>query len=218
MIRIFLVDDHAIVREGLRAALATEPTLSIVAEAGNGQELLERLPTTPVDVVMLDMNMPVLDGLATTKRLREEFPDTRILILSMLNHERNIGQVLDAGAHGYVLKNADKSEIVVALHTVAAGKPYLCSELGLVMLRKVLNLTGSYGEEQLKKSSDLSNREREVLHLIAEGLTTNEIADKLFTSKRTIETHRQNIIEKTQVKNTAALIKYAMEKGLIKEA
>ncbi|GGG49284.1 response regulator [Hymenobacter glacieicola] len=218
MIRIFLVDDHAIVREGLRAALATEPTLNIVAEASNGQELLDRLPTTQVDVVMLDMNMPILDGLATTQRLREEFPNTRILILSMLNHERNIGQVLDAGAHGYVLKNADKSEIVAALHAVAAGKSYLCSKLGLFMLRKVLNQTGNFGDEHLKKPGDLSNREREVLQLIAEGLTTNEIADKLFTSKRTIETHRQNIIEKTQVKNTASLIKYAMENGLIKEA
>ncbi|RPD47820.1 DNA-binding response regulator [Hymenobacter sediminis] len=213
MIRIFLVDDHTILREGLRAALSSEPSLTIVGEASNGQELLDQLPTTPADVVLLDINMPVLDGLATTFRLREEYPEVQILILSMLSHERHIGQLLDAGAAGFVLKNVDKAEIILAIQSVASGRPYLCSEIGIMMLRKVLSQTGSGSEDQTKKPSDLSNREREVLQLIAEGLTTNEIADKLFTSKRTIETHRQNIIEKTQVKNTAALIKYAMENG-----
>ncbi|GAB2794270.1 DNA-binding NarL/FixJ family response regulator [Hymenobacter luteus] len=219
MIRVFLVDDHTILREGLQAALAPEPGLTVVGVASNGQELLDMLPGTPADVVVLDVNMPVLDGLATTRRLREEFPNVRILILSMVSHERNIAQLLDAGASGFVLKSVDKAEIVLAIQTVAVGKAYLCSELGLNMLRKVLSQTGGSGDEQpLKKQGDLSNREREVLQLIAEGLTTNEIAEKLFTSKRTIETHRQNIIEKTQVKNTAALIKYAMENGLIKGA
>lgn len=191
--------------------------MTVVGEAGNGQELLDQLPDTPADVVLLDMNMPVLDGLATTIRLREEFPDVRILVLSMLGDEHHIGQVLDAGAHGYILKNADRGEIVVAIHTVAAGKHFLCSELGLVMLRKVL--TGAEGTTKGNgsKSAGLSFREREVLQLIAEGLTNQQIADKLFTSRRTTETHRQNILEKTQAKNTAALIKYAMQNGLIKE-
>lgn len=215
MIRIFLVDDHTIVREGLRAALSFDSTLKVVGEASNGQELLELLPSTPTDVVVLDMNMPVLDGLATTRRLREEFPDVRVLVLSMISHERNIGQLLDAGAHGYALKNLSKDEIISAIQAVAGGRQFLCSETGLLMLRKVLNQVGATPDEASKKPSDLSNREREVLQLIAAGLTTNEIAEKLFTSKRTIETHRQNIIEKAQVKNTAALIKYAMEHGLI---
>ncbi|ALD21111.1 response regulator [Hymenobacter sp. DG25A] len=215
MIRIFLVDDHTIVREGLRAVLSTEPSLEVVGEANNGQELLELLPTIPTDVVLLDMNMPVLDGLATTTRLREEFPDVRILVLSMISHERSIGQLLEAGAQGYVLKNADRGEIIVAIHTVAAGKQFLCSEVGLTMLRKVLTMEASTPEEE-KKPGGLSFREREVLQLIAEGMTTNEIAEKLFTSRRTIETHRQNLIEKTKVKNTAALIRYAMEQGIIR--
>lgn len=217
MIRIFLVDDHALVRSGLRAVLAAESDLTVVGEAGNGQELLDQLPTTPADVVLLDMNMPVLDGVATAARLREEFPDVRILVLSMLGDEHHIGQVLDAGAHGYVLKNADRGELVVGIQAVAAGKHFLCSELGLVMLRKVL--TGAErANGSAAKSVGLSFREREVLQFIAEGLTNQEISDKLFTSRRTIETHRQNILEKTHTKNTASLIKYAMQYGLIKES
>ena len=213
MSRIFLVDDHTIVRDGLRALLANEPDIEIVGEASNGQELLDRLPTAPADVVMLDANMPVLDGLATTVRLRAEFPQVRILILSMLAHERYIGQLFDAGAAGYVLKSAEKGEILVAIQTIIAGRQFLCSDLGLSMLRKVLAKDDE--PEEVAKASRLSRRESEVLQLLSEGLTTNEIAERLFTSKRTIETHRQNILEKTQTKNTAALIKMAVTQGLL---
>ena len=213
MSRIFLVDDHTIVRDGLRALLANEPDITIVGEAGNGQELLDRLPTTPADVILLDANMPVLDGLATTLRLRAEYPQVRVLILSMLAHERYIGQLFDAGASGYVLKSAEKTEILVAIQMVIAGRQFLCSDLGLNMLRKVLAKDDE--PEEAAKASRLSRRESEVLQLLSEGLTTNEIAEKLFTSKRTIETHRQNILEKTQTKNTAALIRLAVTQGLL---
>jgi DNA-binding NarL/FixJ family response regulator len=213
MSRIFLVDDHTIVRDGLRALLANEPDITIVGEAGNGQELLDRLPTTPADVILLDANMPVLDGLATTLRLRAEYPQVRVLILSMLAHERYIGQLFDAGASGYVLKSAEKDEILVAIQMVISGRQFLCSDLGLSMLRKVLAKDDE--PDETTKASRLSRRESEVLQLLAEGLTTNEIAEKLFTSKRTIETHRQNILEKTQTKNTAALIRMAVTQGLL---
>ena len=213
MNRIFLVDDHVIVRDGIKAMLATEPDIEVVGEASNGQELLELLPTTPTDVVLLDANMPVLDGLATTLRLRAEHPTVRVLILSMLAHERYIGQLFEAGAGGYVLKSAEKAEILVAIQTVIAGRQFLCSELGMSMLRKVLTKDEELDEPA--KASRLSRRETEVLQLLSEGLTTNEIAEKLFTSKRTIETHRQNILEKTQTKNTAALIRLAVTQGLL---
>jgi DNA-binding NarL/FixJ family response regulator len=215
MTRIFLVDDHTIVRDGIRALLANEPGIEVVGEANHGQELLDLLPTTPADVVLLDMNMPVLDGLATTQRLLAEYPEVRILVLSMLSHERYIGQLLDAGAHGYVLKSADKGEILVAIQTVASGKQFLCSEVGLTMLRKVLAREEVSEDQEIKKPNQLTRRESEILQLLAEGLTTSEMAEKLFTSKRTIETHRQNILEKTNTKNTAALIKLAMTQGLL---
>jgi len=215
MNRVFIVDDHAIVRDGLRALLDSEPGLTVVGEAGHGQELLDRLPDTPTDVVLLDMNMPVLDGLATTTRLHAEYPEVKILVLSMLNHERYIGQLFDAGAHGYILKSAEKGEIVVAIQMVASGKRFLCSDLGLTMLRKVLDRDVSSELVEIKKPGQLTRRETEILRLLSEGLTTSEMAEKLFTSKRTIETHRQNILEKTHTKNTAAIIKLAMTQGLL---
>jgi DNA-binding NarL/FixJ family response regulator len=215
MNRVFIVDDHAIVRDGLRALLDSEPGLTVVGEAGHGQELLDRLPDTPADVVLLDMNMPVLDGLATTARLHAEYPEVKILVLSMLNHERYIGQLFDAGAHGYILKSAEKGEIVVAIQMVASGRRFLCSDLGLTMLRKVLDRDVGSESVEIKKPGQLTRRETEILRLLSEGLTTSEMAEKLFTSKRTIETHRQNILEKTHTKNTAALIKLAMTQGLL---
>lgn len=218
MIRVFLVDDHTLVRSGIRAVLSDEPSLEVVGEASNGQELLDQLADTPADVVLLDMNMPILNGVETAARLHEDFPDVRVLVLSMLGDEHNIGRALDAGAHGYVLKNADKGEIVVAIQAVAAGKHFLCSDLGMAMLRKVLASEPTSSDPTSPQANGLSFREREVLQLIASGMTNQEISDKLFTSKRTVETHRQNILEKTQSKNTAALIKYAMQNGMIKEA
>ncbi|WP_035565298.1 response regulator [Hymenobacter sp. IS2118] len=213
MIRVFIVDDHTLIRDGLRTLLSADPLFAVVGEAGNGQELLDQLPTVAADVVLLDLNMPVLDGLATTHRLRAEYPDLRILLLSMMTHERTIGEALAAGAHGYVLKNADKYEVVAALQGVASGKRFLCSEIGLGLLEKLLL------QESRNPAPDpgvaLTHREREILQLVATGLTNQEIADQLFTSKRTVESHRQNLLEKTGVKNTPALVKYAMERGLL---
>ena len=216
MIRVFIVDDHTLIRDGLRALLAAEPLFEVVGEADNGQALLDQLPTVAADVVLLDLNMPVLDGLATTHRLREEYPHLRILLLSMMTHERTIGEALAAGAHGYVLKNADKCEVVAALQGVAAGKRFLCSEIGLALLDKLLLQEPRPPAPGTSPGVSLTHREREILQLVASGLTNQEIADQLFTSKRTVESHRQNLLEKTGVRNTPALVKYAMEHGLLK--
>jgi DNA-binding NarL/FixJ family response regulator len=137
----------------------------------------------------------------------------RILVLSMVDNERAIGQVLAAGAHGYVLKNTGHEEILVAVRAVASGRRFLCSELGLSMLDKLLVGTP---DPVAKPSGGLSPREQEILQLVADGMTTSQIADKLFTSPRTVETHRQNIMEKTGAKNTAALIRTAASQGWLK--
>ena len=217
MIRLMLADDHAILRDGLRALLAAEPGIELVGEASNGAELLILLASTPADVVLVDVNMPVLDGFETTTELQQRFPEVKVLVLSMLDHEHYVLRMLQAGALGYVLKNAAFQEITYAIRTVAAGQRFLCSEIGLNMLYKAAG-GGPTGSSELAEPAGgvgLTARELEVLKLIAEGLTNSEVADKLFTSKRTIETHRQNIIGKTGAKNTAALIKLAVRQGLI---
>ncbi|MBU6120713.1 response regulator [Hymenobacter siberiensis] len=217
MTRLLLADDHTILRDGIRALLSAEPDLDVVGEASNGAEVLALLETTPVDVVLMDVQMPILDGFATMPELRLRFPEVRVLVLTMLDHENYVARMLDAGALGYVLKNAAISEITHAIRTVAAGNPFLCTEIGLNMLYKAVAQRPGTEDSTAEGHSgaDLTARELEVLKLIAEGLTNGEIADKLFTSKRTIETHRQNIIAKTQAKNTAALIKLAVSRGLI---
>jgi DNA-binding NarL/FixJ family response regulator len=214
MIRVFLVDDHRVVRSGLRLLLERQPDLAIVGEANDGLELLAQLPTTPTDVVLLDVNMPGLDGPATTRQLQEQYPEVAVLALSMLNKDAYIFEMLDAGAKGYILKTSGLEEIVIGIRAVAAGRQYLCTASGMAALHK-LRESPDEPAALAPKSGSLSKREKEVLQLISEGLTTGEIAEKLFTSKRTIETHRQNMLEKTQSKNTASLIKLAMTEGLI---
>ena len=214
MTRLFIVDDHAVLRNGLRALLDQEPNLQLVGEASNGQELLDQLLTTPTDVVLLDMNMPVLDGIATAQRLRTDYPEVRVLMLSMVDQPRSVAQAMSSGAHGYILKNADKHEILMGIQAVVVGKRFLCSEIGLSLLDN-LATTEASAAEAARSVSPLSRREQEVLRLVADGLTTQQIADQLFTSKRTVETHRQNILEKTGAKNTAALVRHAIAQGFL---
>lgn len=216
MIRLFLVDDHPILRQGLRAMLAAEPQLTIVGEAENGQELLAQLPAIAADVVLLDLQMPVLDGLATTQLLRQQYPSLRIVVLSMVAQAHSIKELFDAGAHGYLLKTADKRELVAAIRLVINGRQFLCSQVGLSLLEAVLAQKATE-LPAAKQGVDLTTREQEVLVLLSNGLTTQEISAELFTSLRTIETHRQHLLEKTSTRNTPALIKYGMDYGLLGE-
>jgi DNA-binding NarL/FixJ family response regulator len=215
MIRVFLVDDHALVRSGLRLLLDAQPDLTIVGEAGSGLELLVQLPTTPTDVVLLDINMPGMDGPETARQLHAHYPAVQVLALSMLDREAYIYQMLDAGARGYLLKRSSVEEISAGIRAVAAGEQYLCTAAGLAALYKLRTSLPQLPDAPNPPVNGLSRRELEVLQLIASGLTTGEIADQLFVSKRTVETHRQNIMEKMHTKNTASLIKLAMSEGLI---
>jgi DNA-binding NarL/FixJ family response regulator len=216
-INVILVDDHQIIRDGIKAFLKEDNDINIVGEADNGKQLLQLVAENQPDLVLMDINMPEMDGYEATKILHEQFPDVKILILSMLDHEKYVSKMLHAGASGYILKNSGKDELLCGIRLVSKGHKYICSDLAFTFLNK---LHRDFSPElnsiaAPKKVADLSQREIEVLKLIAEGLTNAEIADKLFTSKRTIESHRQNIIEKTQVKNTASLIKYAITNGII---
>ncbi|ALW85211.1 hypothetical protein AUC43_08950 [Hymenobacter sedentarius] len=226
MIRVLLVDDHAILRSGLRSLLADQPGLEVVGEAGSGEQLLQLLPTTPADVVLLDLNMPGMEGIEIIRQLRAHHPAVQVLVLTVTAGEERVCQMLSAGAHGYLLKSAGLKETVYGIQTVAAGRTFLCSEVGLATLLKLhegaetmaRQLDGLPAGHRLTPTDPrvtLSKRELEVLRLVADGFTNQEMADLLFTSKRTIETHRQNIITKTGAKNTASLIRFAISEGLI---
>lgn len=215
MIRVLLAEDHNIVRNGIRSLLEKEPDISVVGEANDGNEVLQLIRDgVDADIVLTDMNMPELDGIGLIGQLRNLSADIKILVLSMLDHENYLLQALNTGANGYLLKNVSEEEMTFAIKHVASGNLYVCSELTAKLISKLSSMPEEKTDE-IKTSVGLSRREVEILVLIAEGFTNNEIADKLFTSRRTVEGHRQNLLEKTGAKNTATLIRFAVRNKLI---
>jgi DNA-binding NarL/FixJ family response regulator len=203
MIKVILAEDHDIMREGLKSLMAGDTEISIVGEAPNGKVLLDILETTPVDIVLMDLNMPVMSGYEATRHIVENFSAIKVLVLSMLEHPGCMQQIINAGAKGYVLKSANKNDLVFAIKQIAKGGTYITPSLLLKPENK---------ETKVK----FTNRELQVLELLGEGLTNREIAEKIFLSKRTVETHRKNLIDKTNSKNTSALIKFAISHGILK--
>jgi DNA-binding NarL/FixJ family response regulator len=224
MINLILADDHKIIRDGIKALLSGEPRLNVVGEASNGAEVLDLLAARPeADVVLLDLNMPVMDGFEAMEHIRERFPKVKVVALSMLDHENYVYQVMEAGAMGYILKNTGTEELIFGIERAAQGIRFICSEISLNLLRRNKDLQQQqqpvpmgFADSSERSAGDLSKREAEVLSLIAQGFTNAEIAEKLFTSRRTIESHRQNLLDKTGAKNTATLIVYGISKGLIR--
>lgn len=213
MIKIILAEDHNIVRNGIKSILDNEPDMEVIFEAENGSLVLDWLSKgNKADLVISDMNMPVLSGLNMVKEIPQMIA---VIMLTMLDHENYVIEAVNAGARGYLLKNVSKEELLFAVRYVTNGGKYICSELSFKLLKRATEVAEA--EEPFQAANiDLSDRETEVLALIAEGFTNNEIADKLFTSRRTVEGHRQNLIEKAGVKNTPSLIKFAVMNGLIK--
>lgn len=214
-IKVLLVEDHDIVREGLRALLEGEADIEVVAEACNGEEALELLREKNPQLILMDMNMPVMNGLEATKRIKRDYPGKKVLILSMHDHESYLIDMLDAGADGYILKNSSRTELLFAIRKVAADGKYMGAEFVFSMLAKYK--AGNSGVNAVKRSDiKITDREMDVLNLVADGKTNQEIAKQLFTSVRTIETRRKNLLDKTGTTNTATLIKYAVQNGLVK--
>ena len=216
MTRIILAEDHNIVRDGIKALLSKETGFKVVAEAVNGREVLDKIEEgLEADLVLSDLNMPEVSGMELIARLREKLPEIKIMVLSMLDHENYVVQAMNAGADGYLLKNVSHDELLFAIrHIASGGHTYISSELSAKILQK-LAFFQLNANPTPKVTLDLSKREAEILTLIAEGYTNQEIADKLFTSKRTVEGHRLNLIEKTGARNTATLIRFAIQNGII---
>lgn len=214
VIKVLLAEDHNIVRNGIRILLEKEQ-FHVVAEASNGREALQQIMLgSEAEVILADMNMPEMNGLELVKKVKELNPEKKVIIISMLDNEHYVLEAFRSGAEGYLLKNIGNEEMVFALKHVAGGGKYVCSEIMVKLLEKNINHVSV--EPAPRTDVSLSKREMEVLVLIAEGLTNNEIANKLFTSRRTVEGHRKNLIEKVGARNTATLIKYAIQQGLVK--
>lgn len=211
-VKVFLVEDHEIVRQGIKALLEGEPDVTVIGEAPNGVEMLKKLETEQPDVLLMDMNMPEMSGVECTTQVKKKFPGVKVLILSMHDHESYLVDMIYAGAEGYILKNSSREELLFAIRKVANEGVYISSEFALNMLAK--NNKRDH-RKPVTPPVILSDREMDVLTLIAEGHTNTEIANKLFTSVRTIETRRKNLLDKTGTTNTATLIRYAVMNGLV---
>ena len=210
-IRILLADDHTLVRAGVRALLKELPDVTVVAEAADGHQALDFAKAHRPDVVLMDVAMSGLNGLETTVRLVKEFPDVRVIVLSMHANEEYIWQALRAGASGYLLKSAPTSELELALEAVGRGETYL--DPGIA--RRVIAGYVSGAAQQRSPLEQLSPRQREILQLVAEGRTTKEIAFLLNLSAKTVETHRAQLMERLDIHDVPGLVRYAIRQGLV---
>jgi len=208
--KIMLVDDHTLFRNGLRILLNTIDKYEVAGEAANGQEFLELLETEVPDIVLLDIEMPVMDGIAAANLALEKYPDLKIITLSMYGEEDYYYQMVDAGVKGFLLKNSDMNEVKTAIETVYEGGNYFSTEL----LQNLVNSLRTSSKNR-EPQAELSEREIEILILICQGFSNQEIADQLFISKRTVDKHRANILEKSECKNTAQLVMYAIKNKLV---
>lgn len=204
-----MADDHALFLSGLSGLLARRPECHVAGTAANGKECLELIRTVPHDVVLMDIDMPVMNGIEATEQAVAENPDERIITLSMHADEDFYFRMVEAGAKGFILKNTDIDEVVAAIRSVCEGGTYFSQEL-------LQSLVGSLKSTRAGQSDQLSEREKEVLASICRGLSNQEIADELFISKRTVDKHRANILEKTECRNTASLVIWAIKHGIVR--
>ena len=219
LIKIFVADDHQLFIEGIKALTRDSQEVKLIGEAENGEDLLNQLKTNVPDVILMDINMPKINGIEATKKIRQLYPDIKILALTMFDDTLYVSEMIKAGASGYLLKNAGRAELITAITTVFKGERYVSSEVSLKMIDKMNagDHTSSENKMPPVRKSEVTKKELEILKLIATELTNAEIAVKLNNSPMTIITHRKNLLRKLGVKNTAGLIKYAMENGMLND-
>lgn len=208
MIRILLADDHKVLLDGFVSILDKDENIEVVATAQNGKEVLQLLGEQEVDIVLLDINMPELNGVETCKKIAKDFPDVKVIALSMYKQQSYVNRMKVNGAKGYLLKDDSAEEIVKAIHTVHEGKDYYSSQV-----MAILNSQNLSRQDLIVES--ITRREKEVLELISQGMSSRLISEKLFVSYYTIETHRKSLLLKFDAKNTAELVKVALEIGVL---
>jgi DNA-binding NarL/FixJ family response regulator len=210
-IKVLIADDHQLFREGLVTLLSDDPNIEVIGQVEDGKEAIEQAKRLGPDILIMDIGMPVVNGIEATGILNKEHPDVKVIGLTMHAEKNFVKGMLEAGAYGYLFKNCAYDELILAINTVSSGNKYLSNEITDVLIHEYI------GKQNDVEAIDpiLSERELEVLKLLAEGKSSNEIAEQLFVSVKTIGTHKQHIYEKLNLSSTADLVKYAIKKGII---
>ncbi len=209
MIKILIVDDHAMIRDGIRSILNEQKTYKVLGEASNGKHALEFLEKNEVDLVVMDINMPVMNGIECTTQIFKRFSGVKVLTLTMHDEELYLAKMIEAGALGYILKDSGKDELIKAIESIVNGKHYYSPEITINVIKE---LTSPSIVTKRESKNPLTTREQEILDLIVKEFSNQEIAEKLSISIRTVDAHRRNLLEKTGSRNTAGLVKYALSK------
>ncbi|WP_430411904.1 response regulator transcription factor [Kordia sp.] len=206
-LNIIIADDHQIVIDGLKSLLIQQSHIKVVGEAANGKEALDLIENNNIDIAVLDISMPEMNGVEATKIIKKQYPDVKILILTMHDGSEFVHELVEIGANGYILKNRGKEEFVEALETISNGEEYIKGQVLNTLLKAV--------RKPKPKAVQFTKREKDVLRLIVDEHTTSEISAKLNIANSTVETHRRNLIEKTGVKSSLGLVRYAIENGYV---
>jgi DNA-binding NarL/FixJ family response regulator len=216
MIRVMIADDHNMFVEGIESILDGIDHIQVVSKCFTGPEVFEKLATTPADVILLDINLPGMNGLEVCQKLSKEYPDVKVLALSMHNEESFVTEILKYGALGYILKNTGKKELISAIETINNGQSYFSDAVTETIMKSLVNQR-SGSKKSATINPKISRREKDVLDLIVKEYTTQEIADTLFISLKTVESHRRSLLTKLNVRNTAGLVRVAIEHQLTKQ-
>jgi len=214
-IRILLADDHTILRAGLRMMLNAQPDMEVIGEAQDGKQAINATIHLQPDIVLMDITMPDMNGIEATRQIKRIAPEVKVLVLTMHENDEYVFQALRAGASGYILKEAADTELITALHVLQSGQFYLSPSAQSVIVGDYLQRVHT-GEEKDSYNS-LTEREKEILKLVAEGYTNNQIAERLVISPKTVDTHRTHVMDKLNLHSRAELVKYAMRRGLLED-
>lgn len=214
-IKCIIVDDHQLVRDGIKALLAESQSVEVIAEATGGSELMSLLKTFEPQIILMDLSMPGIPGFDLIKMVKKNYPAIHILVLSMFMGEDYVFHALKAGAQGYIHKNTTRKELLQAICTVSSGSEYFSDEVSAIILKSYIRKVKNDVAENEDKSKELSSREFEILRLFAEGHSNQDIASKLFISIRTVESHKNHIMQKLELKSTVDLVKFAIRNGII---
>lgn len=214
-VRVALADDHKIVRDGIKLMIRQHPGVEVVAEAENGMEVFDLCGKEQIDLVIMDINMPKMDGIEATSRIKMNYPEIKILALTMSNDDVHIRKMIQAGASGYIMKSSGTIELREAIDTIMDGKHYFSDEATKSIM---MDLVRNKGITKSDEPVSITDREVEILELIVKEFTNQEIADKLFISPRTVDAHRRNLLQKTGARNTAGLVRYALTHNFFTDA